>query len=83
MTYIFLSLKIRHGEYEFYSPSVHEFEDKRDVNAFSDAYAEHYYNGPSEYEDGGYYFNGGEVHVSVYQAQYIDEDDYEVLNKFI
>lgn len=39
MKYIFLRLRDRHGEYEWYSDAVHELDDSQDIHEFADEQA--------------------------------------------
>ena len=84
MRYWFLTLHIQCGEYEFFSESVHktEWNDMFDAEAYASGF---YGNADPENDpdSGNYYFNNGEVCVSVYTLKEISKPVYNVLWKFL
>jgi len=82
MRYWFLKLKIQHGEYEFYSASLHKT-NKEKFDA--EAYARDFYGDPDDPDntDGTYYCNGGELAVQVYTFEEIKKAEYNTLGKFM
>ena len=85
--YVFFSISIRNGEYEYTSKSVHIIE-QQDITPqqAGDEYAKQFYNdvdSEPEETDEGFYFNGGEVCVWCDRAEEITEEQYNILNKFI
>ena len=82
--YIFISLEIRCGVYEFTSHTIHKIPNDKSKLKFADNYAKTFYvdeNKPFQDEE-GYYFYGGEVAVKLSLAEEISKEEYEVLNKF-
>ncbi len=82
--YIFVSLEIRNGVYEYISHTVHEIPKDKNTLEFGDNYAKTFYvdeNKPFQDEE-GYYFYGGEVAVKLSLAEEITKREYEVLMKF-
>ena len=81
--YVFITLRVRNGDYDFESKSVHEIKSEIDGSDFAEKYASDFY-GDKSYEDNGrYYFNGGEVAVDVRRAQEITKEEYNVMSKFL
>jgi hypothetical protein len=82
--YLFLVLKIRCGEYEFYSKSVHQLPADTTPEAFAQTQAQEFYGDrKNEFADGGYYANGGEVHTSVDTYRAITPHEYRTLKRFL
>lgn len=83
--YILLRLEERNGEYEYIHRSVHRLSDGRKATAdrFAKNYAKDFYGVKSDPQDGGYYFNGGEVFVEVNSWDFISEEDFNLLNKYL
>lgn len=83
--YLLLRLEERNGDYEYIHRSVHRLQDGRNTTAEQTAknYAKKFYGGKADPEDGGYYFNGGEVFVEVYSWDLICEEDFNVLAKYL
>lgn len=81
--YLYLELESRNGEYEYHHKSVHQLPVKTNEDEFGEDYARDFYGGGSDEQDGGFYFNGGEIHVSVNKVQLITKEQYDVLTKFI
>lgn len=82
--YIFIELKEKNGEYEYKHKSIHALLDYKKINAakFVKNYLKDFYSGKIDSEDGGYYFHGGEVFVSISSWRFISKEQYEVLNQF-
>ncbi len=83
--YLFISLTIRNGEYEYTSISVHEISSRKSVKKFGRDYAKNFYGGKSfknSPEEDWYYFNCGEVAVKLSTVEQIKKEEYDVLNKF-
>lgn len=85
--FIFLSLKVINGEYEYSSQSVHEIPNNQKPETFARKYAKEFYGGkPFQYDkdpDGYWYFNGGEVAVKWRTVEIISEEQYRVLSNFL
>ena len=87
--FIFLSMEVRHGEYEFSSQSVHEISSRRSITKFARDYAKEFYGGkPFQYDkpvdpDGWWYFNGGEVAARYKTVEEITKEQYDNLNQFL
>ncbi len=80
-----LCLEEKNGEYEYLHRSVHILPDGRiaTANRFAKNYAKEFYGGKAESEDGGYSFHGGEIFVRVNFWQFINEEDYNILRKYL
>ena len=83
MKHVFLMLSIRNGEYEYTSKTVHSIPTDKNVSEFSEEYASSFYGGEPDPSDDGYYFNAGEVHVSVCKVEEINDKHFNVLKQFI
>lgn len=83
--YMFLVLKERNGEYEYYHKNLHELPNARKttMKKYAEDYIKGFYGGPATKEDEGYYFHGGEVFVKIYSYQIISEAEYNVLRKYL
>lgn len=81
--FIFLTVKIQNGEYEYYSSSLHKIGESKDKNQFAEKHAKTFYSNFSHEDDGTYYFNAGEVATQLYEVKEITENEYNVLSKFI
>ena len=83
--YLSLRLYERNGEYEYIHRSVHRLPDGRKATAERTAknYAREFYGGKADPQDGGFYFNGGEVFVKVNSWDFISEEDFNVLAKYL
>jgi hypothetical protein len=83
MRYWFLKLHIQCGEYEFYSKSVQRSRGKSEFDA--EEYAKDFYGdeGEETYGKGTYYFNCGEIAVSVYGLHEITAKEYKVMEKYL
>lgn len=83
--FLLLCLEERNGEYEYLHRSVHELPDNRSAtaNRFARNYVKEFYGEKSNHKDGGYYFNNGEVFVGVNSWQFINEEDYNILSKYL
>ena len=83
--FLLLCLEERNGEYEYLHRSVHELPDSRTTtaNRFVKEYAKEFYGGETKFEDGGYSFHNGEIFVKVNSWQVINEEDYNILRKYI
>ena len=81
--YFFLRLKIKCGEYEFYSEGVHAVPKGTNIINFSETYAKEFYSTEVEEDDEMYYFNGGEVAVQISFRESISRQEYKVLSKFL
>ena len=83
--YIFISLKIRNGEYEYTSISCHEVSSRKSIEKFGKDYVMNFYGEkPFQYTPGEqwYYFHGGAVAVQLTTAEEISKAEYNVLDKF-
>ncbi len=81
--YVFITLEIQNGEYQFSSKSVHIIPKEFDVNDFGDEYAKEFYSSFSHSDGCVYYFNSGEVAVRNNEAKEITKKQYDVLNHFL
>ena len=83
--YIFISLKIRNGEYEYTSISVHQISSRKSTEKFGRDYAMNFYGEkPFQYTQGEewFYFHGGAVAVKLNTVEEIPKEEYDVLDKF-
>lgn len=84
MKYILLKLKVVNGEYSHIITSVHQLEKSKHKNTFAKKYASEFYGTPDKSNDKGVFnFFNGEIAVLVYSCQYINNVEYEILNKYI
>lgn len=81
--FVFLCIKVRDGEREYYCNSVHTISSRRKLDKFADDYAKEFYMSKPEAEDGGYYHFGGEVHVSANNYREITKDEFDILIRFL
>jgi hypothetical protein len=83
--YIFIELKERNGEYEYRHKIIHELLDNKLKTAklFVKNYLKEFYGGKPMKEDDGYYFHGGEVFVRIYTWNFISQEEYNTLRKFL
>jgi hypothetical protein len=81
--FLYLSLEVRDGERKYSCNSVHTIPPKKRIEAFAENYAKDFYGGKSEPYDGGYYYCGGEVHVSVHHYRLITKEEFDILNRFL
>jgi len=83
--FLLLYLEEINGEYEYLHRSIHELPDNRitTVERFVKKYAKGFYGGKTESADGGYYFHNGQLFVKVNSWQFINEEDYNILRKYI
>ena len=80
-----LVLEERNGEYEYYHRSVHELPDERTttMKECAEKYLKGFYGGPTEKEENGYYFHGGQIYVRISSCQIISPEEYNVLNQYL
>ena len=83
MKYFFVVYKERNGEYEYYYKAGRKIAEYEDIHEVMDEYLSNFYGVKAEKEDGGYYFNGGEVHVRLAYTQEIPEEDYNTLIRYL
>lgn len=87
MKYIFVELKVTCGEYEFHCPHTHYIEDDQTIEEYAEDYASTFYpldeDEKAKAEDGGWYFNAGEIFVEIYRRDYITEEQYKTLTLFV
>jgi hypothetical protein len=81
--YLFITLRVRSGNYDFESKSIHKIKSRNDASDFAEKYASDFYGENAHKENGRYFFNNGEVAVDVRRAQEITEGEYNVMNKFL
>lgn len=82
--FVFISLEERNGEREYTHNIVREIPEKTDAWDYGDKnLAAQWYADDADEQDDGYYFNGGEVCVSVKGARDITKEEYDVLKKFL
>lgn len=84
MKHILVNLTLREGETEFpaYKQPM-EFEGDPKEDEIYDATIKQLFGEPDEIDKDGYWYRGGEYVVYGCTYQYIDEDDFHVLNNFI
>jgi len=84
LRYWFLNIKIINGEYEYNSVSLHMTDgDEFDAEDWAKSFYETDGGEENEPGDGNFYFNGGEVCVSVHGLEEISKKDYTILRKYI
>ncbi len=83
--YLLLRLEERNGEYEYSHRSIHRLPDNRKATTdrYAKNYAKEFYGGKADPQDGGYYFIGGEVFVDVNSWDFISEEGFNLLNKYL
>ena len=83
--YLMLRLEERNGEYEYLHRSIHLLPDNKDetVDTIAKNYAKEFYCSVAEEEAGGYYFFGGEVFVKIDSWDFINEEEFKVLAKYL
>jgi len=83
--FVFISLEERNGEREYTHNMVREIPASvKDEWDWADKQqAAQFYGGEPEATEDGYYFNGGEVCVSVKGTRVITEAEYKVLSRFL
>lgn len=82
--FIFYQLKERNGEYEYLHSGVRSISTKLDPMKWADKnICKQFYNTPPDAEDGGYYFNCGEVFVCINDAREITQAEYLTLQKYL
>jgi hypothetical protein len=83
--YMFVVLRERNGEYEYYHRSVHEIPDAKrtTMKKYAERYLKEFYGGKREKDDGGYYFHGGAVFVRIQQYHAIEQKEYGVLREYL
>ncbi|HKR05954.1 MAG TPA: hypothetical protein VJY62_15060 [Bacteroidia bacterium] len=81
--YVFITLRVRSGDYDFESKGVHKISSKIDAIDFAEKYASDFYGDKSHEDNGRYYFNGGEVAVDVRRAQEITKEEYDAMSRFL
>lgn len=79
-----LTLRIRTGELEFTSKSVHALSARRSPDVFAEKYAAGFYgDGLSEEQDGEHLFNNGSIAVSVRSIQRVSAEEASVLRRYL
>lgn len=81
--FIYIVLSIQCGEYGFKSKSVHEISKTKSTKKFGENCAKDFYGTKPEKDGDSYYFNGGEVAVSLSFHEEITKEEYNILNKFL
>jgi hypothetical protein len=82
MKYIFVNLKVRCGDYEFSSHSVHEISSRKHTKSFGERYAKTFYADKPDKNGDWYYFFCGEIAVRCTASEEITKEEYDILNKF-
>ena len=83
MKYLFVSLHIQNGDYEYFSNSVHALNSRRNLKKYAENYPKDFYAGKPEKDGENYLFNAGEVAVRLNDSKEIRKEDFEVLSRFI
>lgn len=83
--FLLLCLEERNGEREYLHRSIHVLPNSLRATAARIAknYAKEFYGSKPELDDGGYYFNNGEVFISVESWQFISKKDFNTLKKYL
>ncbi len=81
--YVYVSLKVRCGEYEFECKSAHEIGSRKSVSVFGEHWAKNFYSEKSHTDGDVYYFNGGEIAVRCTSSMEITKAEYDVLTKYL
>lgn len=83
--FIFVSLDVKNGGFEYGAQSVHEVSARRTANRVGEDCAKNFYSErPFKFSltDEWFHFFGGEISVRVRNAEEITQAEYEVLKKF-
>ena len=83
--FLLVCLEERNGEYEYSHRSVHELPNTLSATAVRVAkkHAKEFYGSKPEPYNDGYFFNDGEVFVSVESWQFISKRDFGTLRKYL
>jgi hypothetical protein len=81
--YIFIETGIRDGENEYNSKSVHTTTSKKKLKTIGNEYIKYFYDGESEKDGNGYYFDFGCLFVKCNDIREITEAEYDVLKNFM
>ena len=81
--HILVTLKIVCGEYEFSSKHLATLNLRRNEWRYALSYAKDFYGACTSTSDDTFYFNGGEIAVSVRGVAQVSAADAEVLARFI
>lgn len=83
--YIFITLEEVNGEYEYLHRSVHQINDSKIKTAdrFTKEYAKSYYDDKVEVDDHNYLFWNDEVCIKKISWEFIDENEFNVLRKYL
>lgn len=82
MKYIFLQLKTRDGEREYYHLSVHAVDNAVTLDDFAEDYLKDFW-GEGEKDGDGYYFHGGEIYTEVSRVEEIGTLEYQNLKEYL
>lgn len=85
LKYLFISLDIKIGEYEFSSQMPFEISTRKNIQKFAEETAKTFYSDkPFKHspEDKWWFFFAGEVAVRLRNVEEIKKEEYEVLSKF-
>lgn len=82
MKYWIGKMQERNGEYAYTQRMLIEAESRKEAEVRLEARASMFYSEfPTKKEEGGYYFNSGEVHVSVIGVQEISRPTFKELQE--
>lgn len=81
--FVYMNLEVQDGERRYSCKSVHEIAGNIDPMAAADKHASMFYFGTPEKESESYFFNGGEIAVTVKGAREINKYEYDVLSNFL
>lgn len=85
MKYGLINIETKCGEYEFTQAYLVRF--RKDLEKRADEVAKTWYDDRVKNWDGGreneYYFNGGELAVSVHSFEELTKKEYDVMKKYI
>ncbi len=81
--HLYVNLTIQDGERSYQKKIVTKVDKEAGNTVESHNIARDLYEGECEVEDGGYYFLGGQIHVSVLEVKEITEKEFDILKKFL
>ena len=81
--FIYREFKTRDGEREYYHKAVHPLDNDDNPEDFLNELIANFWGHEATVDDMGNLWFFGEIITSVYNWYYIDEDDYDVLKKFL
>lgn len=84
MKHLLVTLRIQNGEYSYHSTALHEVADNVNENEFAENEARTFYDEATvDEQPEAYYFNAGEVAVSIGSVKTVPLKDAIVLKKYL